>query len=242
MRDLYLEIAIMDRAKLPDLISLYRDNQVEVNWIALGRGTATGQTLEYFGLERSEKAVCFTVMTGTVWKHIKRGLRYKIRIDVPGTGIAFTVPMSSIGGRRELAYLTENQNFEIGKEIQMNDTDHELLVAICNQGYNEVVMDAARDAGAGGGTVIHARGTGMKNAEKFLGISLASEKEIVFLVVKTGEKKKIMEAIMRRAGMEEKAKTIVFSLPVTDTAGLRIIEEEPEGDPEENVGVEREKE
>ena len=226
MRDIYLETAIIDRDRLPELIGIYKNNAIEVNHIALGRGTATGQTLEYFGLERSEKAVVFTVMTGSAWKKIKKDLKQKMRIDVPGTGIAFTVPMSSIGGKRELAYLTENQDFDMNKEIEMNDTDHELLIAICNQGYNETVMDAARGAGAGGGTVIHARGTGMKNAEKFLGISLASEKEIIFIVIRTKDKKNVMHAIMEKTGMTEKAKTIVFSLPVSDTAGLRILEDE----------------
>jgi len=49
-------------------------------------------------------------------------------------------------------------------------------------------MDAARSAGAGGGTVIHANGTGMESARKFLGVSLAAEKEIIFIVTRTEEK------------------------------------------------------
>ena len=65
----------------------------------------------------------------------------------------------------------------------------------------------------------------MELAEKFLGVSLASEKEIIFLVTKKEEKNKVMKAVMQNAGMESKAKSIVFSLPVTDTAGLRLIEE-----------------
>ena len=65
----------------------------------------------------------------------------------------------------------------------------------------------------------------MELAEKFLGVSLASEKEIIFLVTKKEEKNKVMKAAMQNAGMESKAKSIVFSLPVTDTAGLRLIEE-----------------
>ena len=87
-------------------------------------------------------------------------------------------------------------------------------------------MDAARKAGAAGGTVIHARGTGMERAEKFLGVSLASEKDVIFVVTKTSQKNAIMEAIMKHAGMETKAKAIVFSLPVSSTAGLRLLESE----------------
>ena len=86
-------------------------------------------------------------------------------------------------------------------------------------------MDAARSAGAYGGTVIHAKGTGMEQAEKFMGVTLASEKEIIFIVAKKEQKNDIMKAVMEQAGMQSKAKSIVFSLPVTDTAGLRLMED-----------------
>ena len=108
----------------------------------------------------------------------------------------------------------------------MKETKHEVLIVIANQGYNEMVMDAAREAGARGGPLIHARGVGMKRAERFLGVSLAAEKEIILIVTRTEQKNAIMGAIMKQAGMESKAKSIVFSLPVTSTAGLRLIEQE----------------
>lgn len=228
MSSLYFMITIANRAKLPGIVSLYQEKGISVNFIALGHGTAGHDTLSLLGLDNSEKAVCFAVVTKPVWKEAKRGLERNIRIDLPGTGIAFIVPMSSIGGKRELAFLTENFAFEKGDEQTLKGTKHELLVIISNQGHTETVMDAAREAGAAGGTFIHARGTGTERAEHFLGVSLASEKDITFVVTKTEEKNAIMEAIMRKAGPESKAKAIVFSLPVTDTAGLRLIEVDDE--------------
>ena len=63
-------------------------------------------------------------------------------------------------------------------------------------------------------------------AEKFLGVTLASEKEIIFIVTKKEQKNAIMQSVMQKAGMQTRAKAIVFSLPVTSTAGLRLLEEE----------------
>ncbi len=223
--ELYLMFTITDRSRLPRFIDLYQRHGLAVNLVTLGRGTAASETLNYLGLDRTEKAVCCAVVTGGVWSEIRSALRRELRIDVPGTGIAFTVPLSSIGGKRELAFLTAGQNFEKGEESTLKNTEHELLVAISEQGYSETVMDAARHAGAGGGTVIHAKGTGMQQAEKFLGISLASEKDLIFIVAVSGQKDAIMSSIMREAGLETRAKAIVFSLPVTDTAGLRLIED-----------------
>lgn len=106
----------------------------------------------------------------------------------------------------------------------MKNTKYELIVVIANHGYSEEVMEAARAQGAGGGTVIHAKGTGLEKAEKFLGVSIADEKEMIFIVAKAEMKNSIMRSIMENAGLGSKAKSVVFSLPVTDTAGLRLQE------------------
>ena len=167
-----------------------------------------------------------SAVTREMWRLLKRGLQKKMNIDVPGTGIAFIIPFSSIGGKKALQFLTDSQNFE-KEETVLKETEYELIIVILNQGYSDIVMDAAREKGAGGGTVIHAKGTGMEKAEQFLGVSIAAEKEMIFIVTKTKGKNDIMKAIMEKAGMNSKAKSIVFSLPVTSTAGLRLQEEEP---------------
>lgn len=148
----------------------------------------------------------------------------------PGTGVSFIVPLSSVGGRKTLQFLVNEQEFEKEEETSMKDTDYELLVAIANQGYIDTVMDAARSAKAGGGTVIHAKGTGMELAKKYLGVSLVEEKEVILIVTKSREKNQIMKAIMEQAGLDSKERTIVFSLPVTSVAGIRMLEEDIQDD------------
>ena len=119
-------------------------------------------------------------------------------------------------------FLTEGQDYRKGEEKTLKGTQQELLIAIGNQGYSEDIMDAARAAGARGGTIIHARGTGMDKAERFLGISLGSEKDVVLIVTVTETKKAMMHSIMEKAGPGSKAGAVVFSLPVEDTAGMRL--------------------
>ena len=180
--------------------------------------------LATLGLEKSEKAVLFAIITADTWPKIQKALRRQMRIDVPGTGIAFIIPVSSMGGKRALQFLTEHQTFTRMEESTLKDTHYELLLVIANQGYTGSIMDAARAEGAGGGTVLHAKGTGMEGAARFLGVDLVNEKEMVFIVARSSEKNKIMKAIM--AGADPKAGAIVFSLPVTDTAGLRLLDED----------------
>ncbi|RZT02408.1 P-II family nitrogen regulator [Cuneatibacter caecimuris] len=228
MSELNLMVTISDRNQSRRFLALYKEYEVTVVLISLGRGTAADDILNSFGLEASEKAVLFSMVTSKEWKEIKSGLEKQIKIDIPGTGIAFVVPVSSIGGKKQLQFMTEGRGFDREEESTLKETKHELLVVIANQGYTEMIMDAAREAKAIGGTVIHAKGTGMKKSEQFLGVSLAAEKEMIFMVVKREDKNDIMRAIMDKAGLESKAKAITFSLPVTETAGMRLIEEEEE--------------
>jgi len=224
MSKILMLTTITSRDRLPEFIALYKENKVEIHYVSLGKGTAGHDRMSMLGLSSAEKAVCFAIITDGIWPELKSRLQKQLLIDVPGTGIAFTIPLSSISGKRELSFFTDGLNYTREGVSEMTNTDNELVIVICNQGYSETVMDAARSVGAAGGTVIHAKGTGARKAEAFLGISLASEKDVIFIVSKTAERTALMDAITKEAGIETPAGAISFSLPVSDTAGLRLLE------------------
>lgn len=220
--ELYLMMTVTGRDRIPDFIQLYHDKGLETHLLSLSHGTAPKDYLRYLALDETEKTVVLSVVTGRKWLEVKKAMSVRLRIEAPGVGVAYIVPLSSVGGKRELMFLTDGQGFEKGEEQALKGTEQELLMVICNQGYSETVMDAARTAGARGGTVIHARGTGQAKAERFLGISLASEKDVILIVTAIEQKNDMMRQIMQDAGPGSKAGAIVFSLPVTDTAGMTL--------------------
>ena len=224
MSALYWMVTITNRGMRKKLLDLYRDCGVEATFSTLGSGTAASEMLDYFGLEATEKLVIASAVTEETWRTVKTQLERKLKIDVPGTGIAFLIPMSSVAGKKALQFLIQDQAYQLEEESTLKDTKYELLVVIANAGYTNLIMDAARKANAAGGTVIHAKGTGAERAQQFLGVSVVEEKEMVYIVVRREEKNAIMRAIMEDAGLESKARSIVFSLPVTATAGMRLIE------------------
>lgn len=123
-----------------------------------------------------------------------------------------------------MAYLTDNMNMNSDKPTM--DFSHELICVILNEGCSDMVMAAARPAGATGGTVLAGKGTGAREAEKFLGISLASEKDVVLIVADSAKKAAIMKAIVKEAGPGTEAGAICFSLPVSAVEGLRRLNAE----------------
>ncbi|WP_438847409.1 P-II family nitrogen regulator [Anaerocaecibacter muris] len=97
---------------------------------------------------------------------------------------------------------------------------HELIMCIVNTGFTDVVMDAARDKGARGGTVIHARGTANKEAEEFFHISVQPDKEVVMILVPSEIKDGVLHAIYQAAGLKTAGQGIAFAMPVTNVVGL----------------------
>ena len=225
MSNIYMMTTIVDRKNLNRYLELYQKNNLYVMFVSLGHGTATNEVLDYLGLDTSDKAVAFSVIEDHTWVTVKKQLRKDLQIDAPGGGISFIIPLSSVGGKKALQFLLEKEDYSKEEESALKNTTHELIVIISEQGYTELIMEAAREAGAYGGTVLHAKGTGMEIAEKFMHMSLAAEKEVLYIVSKTEQKNAIMQNVMKKAGPDSKAKAITFSLPVTDTAGLRLIED-----------------
>jgi nitrogen regulatory protein PII len=215
---------VTSRDSLVKFHELYEKHDLDVHFIALGRGTASEDVADLLGLRKSENAVGFTIVSSDTWKKLKADLYKKLGIDAPNAGIVTCSPISSIGGEGPLAYFTDGQSYERKEESVLKETARELLIVICNQGYSTTVMDAARSAGASGGTVIHATGAGIKKSEEFLGVTLATEKSMIFIIVNKEQKRPVMEAIMNNAGLDSKAKSVVFSLPVTDSAGLKNLD------------------
>lgn len=99
-------------------------------------------------------------------------------------------------------------------------TNYELIYTIVNQGYSDVVMQAAKENGARGGTIYLANGTGGKEFEKFYGIEISPEKEVILIIVDKKIKDKIMKAIYEVAGLETKGAGICFSMSLDDVYGL----------------------
>jgi len=99
---------------------------------------------------------------------------------------------------------------------------YEVIIIIVNEGYSEVVMNAARESGARGGTIAHARGTGTKEMEKKYGIVITPQKEMIYILVNTKIRDQVMSAINKVAGVDTKGQGIIFSLPVNDVSGLKF--------------------
>jgi nitrogen regulatory protein PII len=110
----------------------------------------------------------------------------------------------------------------------MSKYTHEAIFCIVNSGYSEAVMEAAKKGGARGGTVLNARGTAGKEAEKFFGITVQPEKEIVMILVPSTCKDDILHALYKEVGLDSPGQGIAFSMPVDGVVGISPVPQNKE--------------
>lgn len=222
--ELYFVISILDRDRRKAQEKIYRALGLPLTLTVLGRGTAHPEHLSIRGLTATEKAILSTVADRETAARLIRKTKEEMYIDIPGNGIMMAVPLKSVGGAGTMAAMTGHEPAASGKPEMV--FPYELIYVILNEGFSDEVMDAAREAGAGGGTVIAAKGTGIRQAKIFSGMTISNEKEIILIVAKAGDKAAIMQAILEKAGPDFPAGAICFSLPVSKVAGLRVLEDE----------------
>lgn len=221
--ELYQLIAVVDREMEEKLEGVFRTAGTAVGYSQPAHGTAGRDILARYGLAQTEKRIVATIAGASQQRMIFQLARKLLYMDIPGNGILAAIPIKAVGGRQALAYLTDS---EITGGTPTMDFEYELIVVVLNAGYADLAMDAAREAGAGGGTVLHAKGTGSARGEKFFSVRFADEKDMLYIVAHKSEKAAVMKAIGAKAGPGTEAHGICFSLPISAVMGLRARDNE----------------
>ncbi len=206
---------------------LLEDKKVPFYYRFQAEGTATSEIRNVLGLESLDKKCLLTILPRNSADQMLRKMEKRLQLCMPGTGIAFTLPITS-GTGRMFQMLTEltpedaqtKKPLTEGEKQEMEENKYSMIMVIVDHGYSEDVMQAARFAGATGGTVLNSRRCGSEEAIRFWGISVQEEREILIILAGKNDKLKIMEAIGEKCGMQSKAHGVVFSMPVDSVVGM----------------------
>ena len=215
-----LFVAILNQSASDKAIRILSSSGVTMCLVTIGHGTAVTQRLSYFGLDDSEKDVVLSTMPLCLSGQMVEKFEKSLSLKKPGNGLVFTVPIGHVADARSDKCMRGNTQPEVGGCSMKEEIKHELIIAITNRGYTDDVMEAARASKATRGTVIHARRVAIQEAEKFFGVSLQPEKELVLILSVSESRQAIMQSIAENTGMHTDAKTVVFSMPVSDVRGL----------------------
>jgi len=221
----YQMIVLIATPKLAEQAAeMFRERDLPIQFRLNAEGTASSEIMDTLGFGSIDKGIIVSMVSKAFGRIMLKKLHTDLRLDTINSGIAFTMPltgatnllvrmMNSTDEKNELSYDGKGEG-------TMTEEKYTLIAAITNRGFGVDVMNAARSAGARGGTALHSRAIEDGEAAGFWGLSMQEEREIVLILAEHENKVKIMSAISEKCGMNTPAKGLVTSLPVDAVMGL----------------------
>lgn len=183
------------------------ENGANGGTIAMARGTAEGKWAQLLGFGDTSKDVAFIIVEHGQKDKIISAIKLMADKKKSHFGILITI---------DVPYFTHSGNIENGGNVMAGNNSHQVITIIANKGYSDDIMAAARKAGAGGGTIVTARGTAKPDDEKFLGMEIVPEKEMLYIITEKDKAQKIIDEIKSLDCLSNPGSGIVFSVPASD--------------------------
>lgn len=218
-------LALITTPKLAKKASaLFHRGGMPMQYRLHAQGTAPNETLEVLGLGGTERVMLLSLLPQPFAQRMLGRLQSELCLAGASNGIACTVVVSGASSLlfQILTAFGDANNVLIPKKdvIQMSGTHFSMILAVVDQGYSDSVMEAARPAGATGGTVISSRWLPNEETMRFWNITVQQEKEIVAILADAEKKHAIMQAIGEHCGVRSEAHGVVVSVPVEDVVGI----------------------
>lgn len=216
-------LMIVTSPKLADKASdLFRKGAVPIQYRLNAEGTASSEILDMLGLGSVDKRILISMMPKRFADIMLDKLHYELQMDAANSGIAFTIPL--VGANNMMLQMmsqdTNKNSAEREEKGTMAESKNVLIATIINRGFSEDVMNAAKKAGASGGTVLHSRQLVNDEVNTFWGINVQDEREIVLIISNAENKVNLMQAINEKCGVSSSAKGIVMALPIDSVIGI----------------------
>lgn len=182
--------------------------------VFLGRGTIRNKILEFLELNESRKEIVIMAAETKVAYDAMAFLNQKFRFDKPNHGIAFSTPIARVIGSEpmECDQPVENKGVE--------NPMYQSIIVIVDRGKAESVIEAAIQAGSKGGTIIHARGSGIHETSTLFSMEIEPEKEIVLIISETAKTSAIAASVREHLDIDRPGNGIIFIQDVSQTYGL----------------------
>jgi len=229
-------LCVIDKKETTKLEKFLDEKHINFNILLKGKGTASSEILREFGLSGTDKTICLCVEPMSRIQSIMPALTERMELTLPGHGIAVLMAVSSISNVIKYIFKEINANSTVniihrevdknmnaennnGDIVEPKDDKYDLIFAIINHGFSETLMDAARSAGARGGTIIDARHSGLKS-DLWHNLTIQPEKEVIMIAIRKSQKSALMQSITQVCGYNTAAKGIILSVPLDSCIGI----------------------
>jgi len=213
-RDIELICVIINFGQASKLIKAAKHHGITGATVTLGTGTVQNRILDFIGLSDIRKEVVFLAAEKEIAYLALAELDREFEFSKPNHGIAFTTSICGIEGTKNIVC---HKNGHAGGVSQ---TMYHIITTIVDKGRAEEVMTAAEQAGAKGGTIINARGTGVHETSKLFSMEIEPEKEMVVILSEAGMTEAIAESIHKALKLDEPGNGIIYIQTANRTYGI----------------------
>lgn len=210
-KDIYVCHMIVTENKADKVEALFRKHNAGFVLNQPAKGTVHQRILNIIGVNNSHRNYLNGMFSKKRLQSFVDEANKVYHLDQPGHGILFVTKMNQIL-MSDMACYPESEEESMTNEV--------LITAITNYGNSTELIDAARAVGARGATILKGHGTVSEDAQKFFGVAIEPEKEVIMIIVKKELEQKVMEAIHTQGNFEQESNGIVFSQSLTRTLGI----------------------
>jgi len=214
MCDMILLCCIVNSGKGSKVLKIAKHHEVNGGTVIMGKGTVKDKLLEFLDLNDSPKEIVMMVATAEIAYNAMEAISSEMAFHKPYHGVSFTISLNNLLGTRNCEYKP------IGKEEET--CMYNAIFIIVDKGLANDVIDVANEAGARGGTIINARGSGIHETEVLFAMPIEPEKELVLLVVENEKTEAITTAVQTNLHIDEPGKGIIFITSVGRTCGIKF--------------------
>ena len=212
---------ITNKKNTNNVNKLLNSYNINTKVVSIGHGTASPSMLDYFELTPDDKIIVMALIPDYIKFELSQKLIDYFKLEKLGQGLGFILPITSCNKFLIDSFPEDNEYKEENMlPTKENDIKYELIVTIVLEGYIEKVMSAAKKAGATGGTSITGKGMGGKMSKKLFGFMIEPGREIVYIIVPSEIKEKVMEEITEETGIKKDGMGLCFSMPIDSVIGF----------------------
>lgn len=192
-------------------IDIIKEKSLYDGIVFLAKGTVKNSFLNLIGLKNQKMRLIDVLIESENSKEIMDYTAEKLKLNEPNHGIAYLTSRRMLKDEKG----ESNASNTIGEKTMFKK-----ITVIVNRGMADDVMDIARESGARGGTILHGKGTGTKNAAKLFGMEVEPEKELVLIIVPTEIEEKVVKNLYDNLEMQNSGNGILFVEDITDVRGI----------------------
>ena len=213
MQKYELICCVVNDGAAPKTLKIAKKYGIKGGTISKGRGTVSNRLLDILGIHDIRREIVAMVVEGDLGSAAIAGICREMEFDKPHHGIAFSIEVSEFIGSKNII-----QNNP--KIIEVEKNMYNIIYAVVGKGDAESVIEAAKEAGARGGTIVNARGAGIHEVQKLFSVEIEPEREEVFIIAESAAKDAIVDSIKDHLKIDEPGNGILFVMDVKEVYGL----------------------